>query len=153
MSLMRFAPRPARARLGSHRPVARLNAMGKTWLLDTETKGTGAHVVPLEQALERGASEERDLAVVALERPRRASKPIETPAPLTFKVVDVMSARVLAEGITARMTVDLLAELRSVLDVRIYVWMQRAERWRLLSLQEQKALWGFRQGAAVGAAR
>jgi hypothetical protein len=127
--------------------------MGKTWLLDTETKGTGAHVVPLEQALEHGASEERDLAVIALERPRRASKPIETPAPLMFKVVGVMSARVLAEGITARTTVDLLAELRSVLDVRIYVWMQRAERWRLLSLQEQKALWGFRQGAAVRAAR
>lgn len=127
--------------------------MAKTWLLDTETKGTGAHVVPLEQALEHGASEERDLAVIALERPRPASKPIETPAPLMFKVVDVMSARVLAEGITARTTVDLLADLRSVLDVRIYVWMQRAERWRLLSLQEQKALWGFRQGAAVGAAR
>jgi hypothetical protein len=127
--------------------------MGKTWLLDTETKGTGAHVVPLEQALEHGASEKRDLAVIELERPRRVSKPIETPAPLMFKVVDVMSARVLAEGITVRTTVDLLAELRSVLDVRIYVWIQRAERWRLLSLQEQKALWGFRQRAAVGAAR
>jgi len=145
--------RPARARLGSHRPVARLNAMGKTWLLDTETKGTGAHMVPLEQALEHGASEERDLAVVALERPRRAPKPSEVPAPRMFKVVDVMSARVLAEGVTARATVDLLADLRSVLDVRIYVWMPLAGRWRLLSLEEQKALWGFRRHAAVAAAR
>ena len=25
--------------------------MAKTWVLDTDTKGTGAHVVPLEQAL------------------------------------------------------------------------------------------------------
>jgi hypothetical protein len=139
--------------VGSHWPVARLNAMGKTWLLDTETKGTGAHVVPLEQALEHGASQERDLAVVALERPRRAPKPSEAPAPRTFKVVDVLSARVLAEGVTARATVDLLADLRSVLDVRIYVWMPLAERWRLLSLEEQKALWGFRRHAAVAAAR
>jgi hypothetical protein len=127
--------------------------MGKTWLLDTETKGTGAHVVPLEQALEHGAYEERDLAVVALERPPRAPKPSEAPAPLTFKVVDVMSARVLAEGVTAGVTVDLLADLRSVLDVRIYVWMQRARRWRLLTLDEQKALWGFRENAAAAAAR
>jgi hypothetical protein len=150
---MRCTARPVSARLGSHRPVARLNAMAKTWLLDTETKGTGAHVVPLEQALEHGASEDRDLAVVVLERPRRAPKPSGAPAPLTFKVVDVMSARVLAEGVTASATVDLLADLRSVLDVRIYVWMQRAGRWRLLSLQEQKTLWGFRQHATAGAAR
>jgi len=27
--------------------------MGKVWVLDTETKGTGANVVPLEKALER----------------------------------------------------------------------------------------------------
>jgi hypothetical protein len=27
--------------------------MGKVWVLDTETKGTGAHVVPLEKVLER----------------------------------------------------------------------------------------------------
>jgi hypothetical protein len=126
--------------------------MAKTWLLDTETKGTGAHVVPLEQALEQRASEERELAVVALERPPRAHKPTESPGPMRFKVVDVMSARVLAEGISARATVDLLADIRSVLDVRVYVWMQRAGRWRLLSFEEQKALWGFRQQAAVAAA-
>lgn len=127
--------------------------MGKTWLLDTETKGTGAHVVPLEQALEHRGGKEQDLAVVTLERPPRAHTPTEPPGPRTFKVVDVMSARVLAEGISARDTVELLADIRSALDVRIYVWMQRAERWRLLSLQEQKALWGFRDQAAVAAER
>jgi hypothetical protein len=127
--------------------------MGRTWLLDTETKGTGAHVVPLEQALEHRASEERDLAVVTLQRPRRAPQPTEPPAPLRFKIVDVMSARVLADGITARATVDLLADIRSVLDVRIYVWMQRAERWRLLSLGEHKALWRFRRQSAAASAQ
>jgi hypothetical protein len=127
--------------------------MAKTWLLDTETEGTGAHVVPLERALKQRASEERELALVALERPPRAPEPTESPGPRMFKVVDVMSARVLAEGISARATVDLLADIRSVLDVRVYVWMKRAERWRLLSFEEQKALWGFRQQAAVAAAR
>jgi len=127
--------------------------MGKTWLLDTETKGTGAHVVPLETALRQPASGERDLAVVALERPPREPKPTEPLAPLEFKVVDVMSARVLADGIAARATVELLEGIRSVLDVRIYVWMRQAKRWRLLTLDEQKALWGFRHQAEVAAAR
>jgi hypothetical protein len=29
--------------------------MGKVWVLDTETKGTGAHMVPFEKTLERTA--------------------------------------------------------------------------------------------------
>jgi hypothetical protein len=36
-----------------------------------------------------------------------------------------------------------------VLDVRIYVWLQRAGRWRLLGLDEQRALWRFRGRAAA----
>jgi hypothetical protein len=44
--------------------------MGKTWVLDTETKGTGANVVPLEKVLEKPDAEESP------RRPRRrASKP------------------------------------------------------------------------------
>ncbi len=39
--------------------------MGKTWILDTETKGTGAHVVPLEKALKK-PSPEQDLMVGGL---------------------------------------------------------------------------------------
>jgi hypothetical protein len=33
--------------------------MAKVWVLDTETKGTGANVVPLEKALERPEPAER----------------------------------------------------------------------------------------------
>jgi hypothetical protein len=33
--------------------------MGKVWVLDTETKGTGAHVVPLEQVQRRPEPSER----------------------------------------------------------------------------------------------
>jgi hypothetical protein len=124
--------------------------MARTWILDTETKGTGAHVVPLEKALKK-PSPEHDLAVVALERPPRATEPIEPLAPLKFKIVDVRSSRVLADGINTRETVDLLADIGSVVDVRMYVWMRLAERWRLLTLAEQKALWGFRRPAPVAA--
>jgi hypothetical protein len=33
-------------------------AMGKVWVLDTETKGTGAQMVPLEKVLEKPAKNE-----------------------------------------------------------------------------------------------
>lgn len=33
--------------------------MGKVWVLDTETKGTGANVVPLEKVLKRPAPADR----------------------------------------------------------------------------------------------
>jgi hypothetical protein len=118
--------------------------MAKTWILDTETKGTGAHVVPLEKTLKK-PSPEQDLAVVALERPPRATESIEPPAPLRFKIVDVRSSRLLAEGISARATLDLLDGIGSVVDIRVYVWTRLAKRWRLLTLHEQRALWGFRR--------
>jgi hypothetical protein len=116
--------------------------MAKIWHLDTETKGTGAHVAPLES---KRPAREKELSLVTLERPPRPAPPApEAPAPRTFKVVDVMGARVLAEGIGAQATVELLEQMGSVLDARIYVWMQSVGRWRLLTLDEQKALWQFR---------
>jgi hypothetical protein len=118
--------------------------MAKTWVLDTETKGTGAHIAPLEKALER-ARKERELDTVTLERPPRPAREPEPPAgPLTFKVLDIRSGEVLAEGLDARATVDLLEGVDSVVDVRLYVWMQKAARWRLLTLDERRALWQFR---------
>jgi hypothetical protein len=118
--------------------------MAKTWVLDTETKGTGAHVVPLEAALHR-ARAEPDLATVRLNARRPPAPVPEPPAPLRFKLVDVMSAAVLAEGVDAQATVELLGEMGSVLDARVYVWMPHTGRWRLLTLDEQKTLWGFRK--------
>jgi hypothetical protein len=121
--------------------------MAKTWVLDTETKGTGAHIVPLEEALQK-ARKERDLDLVTLERPPRPAKaPEPTPGQLTFKVLDVRSGEVLSEGLDTRATVDVLEGVGSVVDVRIYVWMQKAGRWRLLTLEEQRALWQFRASA------
>jgi hypothetical protein len=108
--------------------------MARTWRLDTETKGTGAHIAPLEKAREQSASE-RELATVMLERPPRSVEAPAAPGPLTFKVLDIRSG-------------ELLQAVRSVLDVRIYVWVERRARWRLLNLEEQRALWSFRGQAA-----
>ena len=117
--------------------------MAKTWVLDTETKGTGAHIAPLDQQREQPT--ERELALVLLQRPPRPSKPDEPVPPLKFKVVDVMGARVLGEDIGARATIELLEGMRSVTEARIFLWSETTGRWRLLTLAEHKALWGFRR--------
>jgi hypothetical protein len=117
--------------------------MAKTWVLDTETKGTGAHIAPLDRRAER-TEVEQDLAVVTLERPPRAGRVPEPLGPLRFKLVDVRSGHVLAQDTDARGMVDLLEGTGSVVDLRIYVWMRTRKRWRLLTLEEQKALWGLR---------
>jgi hypothetical protein len=121
--------------------------MAKTWVLDTETKGTGAHIAPLEKA--GHGQPERELSTVTLQRPPRPAEPPAPPEPLRFKVVDILSDRVLGEGIDARATVELLEGERSALDVRIWVWAPSAGRWRLLTLAERNALWQFRGRAAA----
>jgi hypothetical protein len=120
--------------------------VAKTWVLDTETKGTGAHVVPLERAGGRHGPE-RALDTVTLRRPQRpASRPEPAGSP-AFKVVDVMSAEVIAEGVDARAAVEALEPMRSVHDARVYVWAQDAGRWRLLTFAEQRSLWRMRARA------
>lgn len=118
--------------------------MAKTWVLDTETKGTGAHMAPLERA-DRKAGERRELSTVTFKRPG-AERPQAPPARAKqrFKVVDVLSGRVLAQDVGAREAVQVLQGLRSVLDARISVWSTGARRWKILSLDEQKALWRLR---------
>jgi hypothetical protein len=117
--------------------------VGRVWVLDTETKGTGAEVVPLDK-VRRDPSPESPLVVVAPEPRQRSEKPPEPRQPRRFKVVDVMTLEVLAEGAGARATIDLLKDVRSVVDVRIYVWDPADDRWRLLTLREQRILWDLR---------
>ena len=75
-----------------------VNSMGKTWVLDTETKGTGANMVPLEKVQKkadeepaRGSSRakrpprrrppEADQAAARARRPKPAAETAATPLP------------------------------------------------------------------------
>ena len=117
--------------------------MAKVWVLDTETKGTGAEMVPLEKTLRTPAPAKEPFWVPPKVKPR----PEEPPAPRQprrFKVVDVVSRRVLAEDVDARGLLDALADVRSLVDVSISVWEPDLERWRLLTLEEEQAIWAQR---------
>jgi hypothetical protein len=114
--------------------------MAKTWVLHTETKGTGAQVVPLESATKRSPTVEP----VFVPRKRRAALTPETPTPRParrFRVVDLMTRTVLAEDASTAETVEVLKDVRSTVDVNVYVWQDEDGRWRLLTLGEQRALW------------
>jgi hypothetical protein len=126
--------------------------MRKTWVLDTETKGTGAEMVPLEKTL-KPERIERDLALVELDRPARPREEPEPLVPLAFKIVDVMGARVVGEDIDVREAVELLGDMSSPLDARIYVRSGKTGRWRLLTLDERKVLWRFRRPGAARAGK
>ena len=119
---------------------------GKLWVLDTETKGTGAHMVPLE-SLRRGSTRGDDLALIELGRPLRRAKVAEPAGPRRFRVLNVMTNEVVADGASARDTVDVLRCFRSVVDVLVYVWDTDRSRWRMLTLDEQRALWRHRDAA------
>jgi hypothetical protein len=121
--------------------------MAKIWVLDTETKGTGAEMVPLEKVLKKPAPADERIGVIRGKPGPRPSPPPQPKQPPRFKVADVMSREVLAEGADARATVALLDEIRSVVDVMIYIWDEQADAWRLLTGRDQKVLWGFRRRA------
>jgi hypothetical protein len=115
----------------------------KIWVLDTETKGTGANVVPLESTLRKPAPAAEPLYVAPKRAPRPA-RPPEPRRPRSYRIVDVTSGEVLGEDIDTRATIRLLEGLGSVVDVRIYVWDETTERWILLTLGEHKSLWDHR---------
>jgi hypothetical protein len=110
------------------------------WVLDTSTKGTGATMVPLRKAAAGAAERER----LAFKPPPRRPKPAEAARPRRprrFKIVDIMTRRVLAEGVGLRTVLDVLGDVRSVVDVTVSVWQPDAGRWRPLTLDERRALW------------
>jgi hypothetical protein len=120
----------------------------KVWVLNTETKGTGAEMVPLETVLRKPSSGE-PLYVPPRREPRPPKEP-EPKLPRSFRIVDVTTGEVLGEHLNTRAALAALESVDSVVDVRIYAWDHRSERWVLLTLGEQKALWQFRQGREPG---
>jgi hypothetical protein len=125
--------------------------MGKVWVLDTETKGTGAEMVPLEKALER-PTEKRRLFADLKPEPRREEAPeaSETRSRPRFKVVDVMTREALVEDVGTRAAVEALAGVRSAVDVSVYVWEETRDRWRQLSHRERRLLWDLRGALTMG---
>jgi hypothetical protein len=95
-------------------------------------------MVPLESVLQSGSK-----AVPGFNLPERRQAPQEpaAPQPHRFKVVDVMTRRVLAQDVSAREAAAALAEVKSIVDVTISVWDDQAERWRILSMAERRLLW------------
>jgi hypothetical protein len=107
------------------------------WVLDTQTKGTGANMVPLERTRKRAE------AVPGFNIRKPEPREPEAPAPrepYRFRVADVLTRRVLADDVDAREAVAALAEVRSIVDVIVYVWEPESERWRMLSFGETQAL-------------
>jgi hypothetical protein len=105
-------------------------------------------MVPLEKVLKK-PERKPELNVVELERP---SPPRPAPAPdpprrRMFKILDVMTRETLAEDVDLRAVLDLLGDVRSVVDVQLYAWHPERERWRMLGLSEQRALWEARRAA------
>ena len=126
--------------------------MTKLWVLDTETKGTGATMVPLERVLRRPVAEP-ELATVEFVRPARrpAAADPAPPAPRRFRVRDVRSGRVLGDELDARATLEVLRGVGSVVDVHVHVWHPDSGRWRLLTHGEQQALWRLRDHTPAAA--
>jgi hypothetical protein len=111
------------------------------WVLETQTKGTGANMVPLERTLKRSDA----VPGFGFRKPRPRDP--EQPAPrepYRFKITDVMTRRVLAEGLDARAAIEALDDVRSIVDVIVYVWEPEPERWRMLTFGETKTLLDYR---------
>jgi hypothetical protein len=117
--------------------------MGKVWVLDTETKGTGAQMVPLEKVQKQPSPKPRRRRAPAPVREREAPAPRR---PDRFRIVDVMTLQPLLEDATARETVERLNDVRSLVDVTIHAWDEQAGRWQRLSRGEERALWRLRKG-------
>jgi len=108
-------------------------------------------MVPLDRVLKKPAYHE---PVRVLRQPKPpAPKPPEPRSPRQFKVVDVMTREVLAEGADTRTTVKLLEDIRSIVDVTIWVWQPETERWRMLTFDEARSLWDYRGRMDDAAAR
>jgi hypothetical protein len=123
--------------------------MSDVWVLHTETKGTGATMVPLERVTKRSAPPE-PFTVPRKPQPRKKEDPAPRP-PRRFRVVDLMTRETLADDAGAREAVDALRGVRSIVDVQVYVWQEERNRWRMLTFPEQHAMWELAAGSSVAA--
>jgi hypothetical protein len=116
----------------------------RTWVLDTSTKGTGAEMVPLQDARQGPSEPDEPLVSPAMRRAPQPGAPEQPRVPRRFRVVDVMTRRALADHADLRTTLDVLAGVRRSVDVTVHVWEPKREAWRVLGLGEQAELWRLR---------
>ncbi len=121
------------------------------WVLDTETKGTGAEMVPLERLEKERKRQKGDrerIRVIARDDSGAGNEPATEPeAPRgarRLKVVNVLSRQVLADDVGVAEALQTLRTVNSVVDVNVYVWEPSEEDWRPLTLSERRTLWSFR---------
>jgi hypothetical protein len=132
--------------------------MGKkrtAWVLDTETKGTGAEMVPLERLQERKRLRGKRERITVIDRSEpepgseAAPEPEAPSAPRRFRVISVLSRQVLADDVGVSEALRALQSVDSIVDVNVYVWLPAEEDWRPLSLAERRTLWSMRDSDAV----
>ena len=100
-------------------------------------------MVPLDAVQPKPEPARAKMWVPPKRRPREPQAP-KPRAPRRFRVVDVVTREVLVDGAGLRATLDVLASVKRPLDVNVSVWEPEGERWRLLSLAEQAAVWDRR---------
>jgi hypothetical protein len=113
--------------------------MGTTWVLHTETKGTGAQMVPLKSIEKRSST---TAPVLVRRKSARPSKQhvSEPKAPRRFRIVDLMTRQTLVDDASTQEAVNALKDVRSAVDVNVYVWQEARERWRLLPFADKRAM-------------
>jgi hypothetical protein len=128
--------------------------MGKkrtVWVLDTETKGTGAEMVPLERLQERKRLRGKRDRIRVIERtePEAQKEPqAEAPrGPRRFRIVDVLTRQVLADDVGVSDALRALRGVERIVDANVYVWEPGEEDWRPLTMPERRTLWGMRDAA------
>jgi hypothetical protein len=123
--------------------------VGKVWVLDTETKGTGAQMVPLEKTLKQPASEPVRRRARPVPKPAPRKREPEPAPPRRFRVIDALSRELLADDAGLAQTIQVLGDVRQQVDVSVYVWEPKADDWRLLTRRELGLLWDRRPQAAT----
>jgi hypothetical protein len=96
-------------------------------------------MVPLDRVTRRPS----DAEPVHVPRKPKPPEPLppEPKAVRRFRVVDVMTGQRLLDDGNGRDAAAALRDVRSVVDVNVYVWQDERKRWRLLTLPEQRAMW------------
>jgi hypothetical protein len=97
-------------------------------------------MVPLDELEDRGRPKPGKMWVPPKRTPREPEPPKPRP-PRRFRVLDVVTRAVLLEDGSVHETLELLGGVEHINDVNLYVWEPDDERWRLLSMAEQRVVW------------